>query len=110
MVNHVSRYFRSCASKYSQTVIWQVIPYAIKLSMWHEKKNEHAWFKFEKVIYPSMQGKHERLCIDSDQVKNILFVDKIQKELVALVVLSITSTLRCTIVLCSTVFINSKRK
>ena len=31
----------------SQTVIWQVIPYAIKLSMWHEK-NEYAWFKFEK--------------------------------------------------------------
>ena len=48
--------------------------------------------------------------IDIDQVKNILFVDKIQKELVVLVVLSITSTLRCTIVLCSTVFINSKRK
>ena len=49
--------------------------------------------------------------IDIDQVKNILFVDKIQKKkLVVLVVLSITSTLRCTIVLCSTVFINSKRK
>ena len=36
--------------------------------------------------------------IDIDQVKNILFVDKIQKELVVLVVLSITSTLCCTIV------------
>ena len=44
--------------------------------------------------------------IDIDQVKNILFVDKIQKELVVLVVLSITSTLCCTIVSCSTVFIN----
>ena len=48
--------------------------------------------------------------IDIDQVKNINFLDKIQKGLVVLVVISITSTLRWFIVSCSAVFINSKRK
>ena len=48
--------------------------------------------------------------IDIDQVKNIIFLDKIQKGLVVLVVLSITSILRWLIVSCSAVFINSKRK
>ena len=45
-----------------RTVIGQVIPYAIKLSMWHE--NEYAWFKFEKgYLSKSLQGKDEGLYI-----------------------------------------------
>ena len=38
------------------------------------------------------------LFIDIDQVNNIIFLDKIQEELVVLVVLLITSTLRWIIV------------
>ena len=62
--------------------------------MWHE--NEHAWFRIENgnlSKYARQTWKTLHL-IDIDQVDNILFLDNIQEELVVLVVLSITSTLR----------------
>ena len=59
--------------------------------MWHE--NEYAWFKFKKgnLQYSGQTWKTLHL-IDIDQVNNILFLNKLQEELVALVVLSITLT------------------
>ena len=60
--------------------------------MWHE--NEYAWFKIEKGNLSKYAGQTWKTLhlIDIDQVNNILFLDKLQEELVVLVVLSITST------------------
>ena len=73
---------------------------------------QYAWLKFEKGNLSKYARQRWRALhlIHIDQVKNIIFLDKIQKGLVVIVVLSITSTLGWFIVSCSTVFINSKRK
>ena len=60
--------------------------------MWHE--NKYDWFEIEKgnlTKYARQTWKTSHLK-DIDQVHNILFLDKVQEELVVLVVLSITST------------------
>ena len=61
--------------------------------MWRE--NEYAWFKFEKGNLSKYARQRWRTLnlIDIDQVKNIIFLDKIQKGLVVLVVLRINEFL-----------------
>ena len=66
-------------------------PFLMPLSLVCDtKKMSMLDLNSKRVICPSMQGKHERICIDrywsSLKKKDILFVDKIQKELVVIVV------------------------